>query len=55
VETGKTMKNGLYILWYAKKALPGMKHSNGKTMPIALGIIKLRYSESINQAVSQLV
>jgi len=26
-ETGKFMKNGLYILWYAKKALLGMKHS----------------------------
>ena len=43
-DTGKSIKNALYVLRYAKRHLSGQSNK-----PIALVIIKLRLSEGISQ------
>ena len=53
-DTGKSMKNALYILQYAKGTSPAKVTSNSeKIKPVALAIIELRLSEDISQSVSQ--
>ena len=53
-DTGKSMKNALHILWYAKRHLSGRSDVNSeKIKSIALAVIKLHLSEGISQAVSQ--
>ena len=52
-DTGKYMKNVLYVLWYAKRA--EATSNSEKIKPIALAIIRLRFSEGISQSVTQSV
>ena len=52
-DTGKSMKNALYILRYAKRHLSGQ--SNEKVKPVALAVIKLHLSEGISQLLTQSV
>ena len=55
-DTGKSMKNALYILWYAKRHFLGRSDINSeKIKSVALAVIKLHLSEGISQAVSQAV
>ena len=50
VDTGKFMKNTLYVLRYAKRHLLGRSKSNSeKIKPVALAITELRLSESISR------
>jgi len=52
-DTGKSLKNALYVLWYAKRHLSGWRTSNSeKIKPVALAVIELHLSEGIRQAVS---
>ena len=55
-DTGKSMKNALYVLWYAKRApldqAKAMSKSE-KIKPVALAVIKLCLSEGISQLLSQ--
>ena len=44
-DTGKSMKNALYILQYAKRHLSGS--NSEKIKPIALAVIELHLSEGI--------
>ena len=47
---GKSMKNALDILWYAKRNVSAEVTSNSeKIKPVALDIIELRLSEVISQ------
>ena len=56
VDTGKSMKNALYVLWYAKKHVPAeAKLNSEKIKPVASAIIELRLSEGISQLLSQSV
>jgi len=49
-DAGKSMKNALYILLYAKRHLSGWSVVKQQKMrPIALAIIELCLSEGINQ------
>ena len=49
-DTGKSMKNALYVLRYAKRHLSGWATSNSeKIKPTALAVIKLCLSEIISQ------
>ena len=52
-DTGKSMKNALYVLWYAKRHLSGPKRRRTvkKIKPVALAVIELRLSEGISQSV----
>ena len=54
-ETGKSMKNALYVLRYAKRHLSGRSDVGTvkKIKPVALALIKLRLSEGISQLLSQ--
>ena len=55
-DTGKSMKNALYVLRYAKRHLFGrsdIKLNSEKIKPIALAIIELRFSECISQPASR--
>ena len=52
-DTGKSMKNVLYVLRYAKSMLLGS--NSEKTKPVALANIELHFSEGISQSVSQLL
>ena len=54
-DTGKSMKNALYVLRYAKKHLSGRSDVGEKIKPVALAIIELRLSEGVRQSVRQLV
>jgi len=55
-DTGKSMKNALYVQWHGKRHLRAEAMSNSKKIkPVALVIIELRESEGIRQAVSQSV
>ena len=55
-DTGKYMKNALYILQYAKRHLSGQATLNSeKFKPVALAVIELRLSEGISQSVTQSV
>jgi len=52
-DTGKFMKNGLYVLWYAKRHLlswSSIKQQKKKPVALAIGLF-----EGINQSVSQSV
>ena len=52
-ETGKSMKNALYVLRYAKGTSRVEATSNSeKIKPISLAIIELRLSGGISQSVS---
>ena len=52
--TGKSMKNALYVLLYAKRHCQAEATSNSeKIKPIALAVIELRSSEGIRQSVSR--
>ena len=53
-DTGKSMKNALYVLQYAKGTSQAEATSNSeKTKPVALAIIKLCLSGGISQSVRQ--
>ena len=55
-DTGKSMKNALYVLQYAKRHLSGRSNiKQWKNYPIALAVIKLRLFEGIRQLLSQLI
>ena len=55
-DTGKSMKNALYVLWYAKRHLWAEAMSNSeKIKPVALAVIELCLSEGVSQSVSQLL
>ena len=55
VDTGKSMKNALYVLWYANDTSQAEAKSNSeKIKPIALAVIKLRLSEGIGQSMQSL-
>ena len=50
-DAGKSMKNALYILWYAKGTPWAEVTSNSeKIKPIVLAVIELRLSEGISQS-----
>ena len=49
-DTGKSMKNALYVLWYAKRHLLGGSDNSEKIKPVALAIIELCLSEGIRQS-----
>ena len=52
-DTGKSMKNALYVLRYAKRACIRLKpHQTVKKVPVALAVIQLRLSEGISSSVS---
>ena len=52
-DTGKSMKNALYILRYSKKHFLGRSDvEQRKIKPVALAIIELRLSEGISQSVT---
>jgi len=54
--TGKSMKNLLYALWYAKRHLLDQSDvEQRKIKCVALAIAKLCWSEAIKQAGSKLV
>jgi len=51
---GKSLKNALNLLRYAKRHLRAEATSNSeKIKPVALAVIELRWSEDIRQLVSQ--
>jgi len=51
--TGKSVKNALYILWYAKRHLLGQSDiEQWKIKCIALATVELHWSEGIREAVS---
>jgi len=50
-DTGKSMKNALYVLQYGKRHLQATSNSE-KIKPIALAIVEQCKSEGIRQAVS---
>ena len=53
-DTGKSMKNALYVLRYAKGTSRAEAMSNSeKIKPVALAVIELRLSEGISQSVSR--
>ena len=56
-DTGKSMKNALYVLQYAKRPKGTCRaeamSNNEKIKPVALAFIKLRLSEGINQLLGQ--
>ena len=52
-DTGKSMKNALYVLWYAKRAKVTL--NSEKINLVALAIIELRLSEGISQLLCQSV
>ena len=55
-DTGKSMKNALYVLRYSKRHLSGKATSNSeKINPIALPVIELRLSEGISQLLTYLL
>ena len=56
-DTGKSMKNALYVLRYAKRHLSGQSDVKQlkKIKPVALSVIELRLSEGISQLLSQSV
>ena len=55
-DTGKSMKNTMYILRYAKRISRANALSNSKKItPVVLTIIELCLSEDISQSVSQSV
>ena len=55
-DTGKSMKNALYVLRYAKNTCRAEATSNSeKIKPVALAVIELRLSEGISQSVTQSV
>ena len=55
-DTGKSMKNTLYVLRYAKRHLQAEATLNSeKIKPIALAIVKLHLSEDISQSVKNSV
>ena len=53
-DTGKSVKNALYILRYTKKAPVGPKQCRTvkKMKPVALAVIELRLSEGISRLLS---
>ena len=54
--TGKSMKNALYVLRYAKGTSRAEVTSNSeKIKPVALAVIELRLFEDIRRSVSQLL
>ena len=56
VDTGKSMKNALYILRYAKSRVQlKRRRTVKKSKPVALTIIELPLSEGISQSVTQSV
>ena len=55
-DTGRSMKNALYILQYAKGTSQAEAASNSeKIKPVALAVVELCLSEGISQLLSQLV
>ena len=55
-DTGKFMKNALYILRYAKRHLSGRATSNSeKIKSVAFAVIELHLSGGISQAINQAV
>ena len=60
-DTGKSMKNALYVLRYAKrhlfwpKQLAEATSNSEKIKPVAIAIIELRLSEGIGQSVTYLL
>jgi len=52
--TGKSMKSALYIVWYAKGHLRGVKQWKNQARSLSL-IVKLCWSKGIRQADRQLV
>ena len=55
-DTGKSMKNALYVLQYAKRHVSAAATSNSeKIKPVALAVKKLRLSKGISQSGSQSV
>ena len=47
-DTGKSMKNALYVLWYAKRHCRAEATSNSeKIKPVALAVIELHLSEGL--------
>ena len=53
-DTGKSMKNALYVLRYAKgTSRVGAISNSEKIKPVALTVIELRLSEGISQLLSQ--
>ena len=53
-DIGKSMKNALYALRYAKRHLSGRSNVK-KSKPVVLAVIELRLSEGISQSVSHLL
>ena len=54
LDTGKSMKNALYVLWYAKGTSRAKAMSNSeKIKPVVLAIVALCFSEGISQFLSQ--
>ena len=52
-DSGKSMKNALYVLWYAKGTCRAEATLNSENLkPIALAVIKSRLSEGISQSVT---
>ena len=50
-DTGKSMKNALYVLWYAKSTSRAESTSKiEKIKPVALAVIELCLSEGISQS-----
>ena len=55
-DTGKFMKNVLYVLWYAKGTSWANATLNSEIIkPISLAVFELCLSEGINQSVTQSV
>ena len=55
-DTGKSMKNALYILRYAKRhQLAEATLNSEKIKPVTLAVIELRLSEGIRQSVTHSV
>ena len=55
-DTGKSMKNALYVLRYAKRHLSGRSDvEQWKNQAVALAVIELCLSESISQLLTQSV
>ena len=55
-DTGKSMKNALYVLRYAKGTCRAEATSNSdKIKPVALAVIELHLSEGISQLLTQSV
>jgi len=48
-DTGKSLKNALHVLWYAKRHLLGWSDfEQWKIKPVALAVIELHWSEGIS-------